>query len=109
MIIVVKVVNRKEGNDQESIKLPNTFRSKIPNGKKDALKVTAPQSKHYKQKSKPCKEMTDILNHSRSIALERSVKKNYWRGGGGGWGGGWGSSGGLTSILRGHNPSLVLP
>ena len=33
-------VNRKEGIDQESIQLPNTFRSKTPKGKKDALKVT---------------------------------------------------------------------
>ena len=47
-----KILNRKEGNDQESIQLPNTFRSKTPKGKKDALKATAPQSKHYKQKAK---------------------------------------------------------
>ena len=46
------IVNRKEGNDQESIQLPNTFRFKTPTGKKDALKVTALQSKHYKQKAK---------------------------------------------------------
>ena len=45
-------MNRKEGNDQESIQLPNTFRTKTPKGKKDALKVTAPQSKLYKQKAK---------------------------------------------------------
>ena len=43
-------LNRKEDNDQESIQLPNTFRSKTP--KKDALKVTAPQSKDDKQKAK---------------------------------------------------------
>ena len=43
---------RKEGNDQESIQLPNTFDSKTPKGKKDAFKATAPQSKHYKQKAK---------------------------------------------------------
>ena len=41
-------VNRKEGNDQELIQLPNIFRSKTPAGKKGALKVTSPQSKHYK-------------------------------------------------------------
>ena len=52
MLSWVKHENRKEGNDQESIQLPNTFRSKIPKGKKDALKVTAPQLKHYKQKAK---------------------------------------------------------
>ena len=45
-------VNRNESNDQESIQLPNTFRSKTPKGKKDALKVTAQQSKYYKQKAK---------------------------------------------------------
>ena len=43
---------RKEGNDQESIQLPNTFRSKTPKGKKDVLKATASRSKHYKQKAK---------------------------------------------------------
>ena len=52
MLSWVKYENRKEGNDQESIQLPNTFRSKIPKGKKDALKVMAPQLKHYKQKAK---------------------------------------------------------
>ena len=26
-------VTRKEGNDQESLQLPNTFRSRTPNGK----------------------------------------------------------------------------
>ena len=36
----------------ESIQLPNTFHSKTPKGKKDTLKATAPQSKHYKQKAK---------------------------------------------------------
>ena len=46
------VINRKEGNDQESIQLLETFRFKTPKGKKDALKETAPQSKHYKQKVK---------------------------------------------------------
>ena len=95
--------NRKESNDQESIKLPNTFHSKISKGKKDALKVTASQSKHYKQKAKRTvsskgqflqKKMakrlskiknftktymqrhtlTDVVNHSWSTALERSVK-----------------------------------
>ena len=45
-------INRKVGNDQESIQLPNTFRSKTPKGKKGELKVTALQSKHYKQTAK---------------------------------------------------------
>ena len=40
---VSRGVNRKEGNDQESIQLPNTFRSKTPKRMKDALKVMAPQ------------------------------------------------------------------
>ena len=48
----MKSTHRKESNDQESIQLPHTFRSKIPKVKKDALKVTAPQSKHYKQKAR---------------------------------------------------------
>ena len=40
-----KVINTKKDNDQESIQLPNTFRSKTPKGKKDDFKVTAQQSK----------------------------------------------------------------
>ena len=90
-------INRKEGNDQESIQLPNTFRSKTPKGKKDALKATELQSKHYKQKAKRTVSFpkigqtaiqnkknqdirhtkTEIVNHSRSTALNRSVKY-YW-------------------------------
>ena len=81
-------------------------------GKKDALKATAPQSKHFKQKDKRTvafpkigqtaiqnknftrtymqrHTMTKIVNRSRSNALERSVKTLRGRGGGGG-GGGWG-------------------
>ena len=42
-------LNREEGNDQESIQLPNTFRSKTPKGKEDAVKATATKSKHYRQ------------------------------------------------------------
>ena len=53
--------------------------------------------------------MTDIVNHSRSTALERSVKELMGEGRGGGGGGGRGGgerrgTGGLKSILRGHNP-----
>ena len=44
--------NRKEGSDQNSMQLPNTFRFKKPKEKKKALKETIPQSKHYKQKAK---------------------------------------------------------
>ena len=107
------VANKKEGNDQESKQLPNTFRFKTPKGKKGALKAPAPQSKHYKQKAKRtvsfpkfCQTaiqniyftktymqrhtMTEILNYSRSTALERSVKILMGVG--------------LKSILRGHNP-----
>ena len=36
-------INRKEDNDQESIQFTNTFHSKTPKGKKDALKATTPQ------------------------------------------------------------------
>ena len=45
MILVLTdgVLNRKEGNDQESIQLRYTFRSKTPKGKKDAIKATAPR------------------------------------------------------------------
>ena len=49
MVPINMIKTRKECNDQESIQIPNTFSSKTPNGKKNALKVTAPQSKHYKQ------------------------------------------------------------
>ena len=97
-------INRKEGNDQESIQLPNTFRSKILKGKKHALKATAPQSKHYKQKAKRMVSFpkigqtviqnkkkitrtymqrhtnTERVNNSRITALDRSVKYNW------GWG-----------------------
>ena len=45
-------INRREGNDQESIRLPNSFRSKTPKGKTEALKIIALQSNHYKQKAK---------------------------------------------------------
>ena len=51
-INVQALENKIEGNDQESIQVPNTFHSKTPKGKKGAPKVTASQSKHYKQKAK---------------------------------------------------------
>ena len=83
------------------------FPSKTPKGKKDALKATTPQSKHYKQKAKRTDigqtaiqislghTMTEIVNHSRSTALERSVKSLTWE---------WGWGGGLKSILGDHKP-----
>ena len=87
-------------------------RAKASNGRKGALKATSSQSKHDKQEAKMAVSFpkigqtaiqnnntnsnnnnnkitrTEIVNHSRITALERSVKY-YW---------------GLKSILRGHNP-----
>ena len=45
---VTLMINRKEGNGQETIHLPNTGKME----KKNALKAIASQSKHYKQKAK---------------------------------------------------------
>ena len=50
-LLVGKYPNRKEGNDQESKHLPNTFRPRHQR-EKNALKATAPQVKQYKQKAK---------------------------------------------------------
>ena len=59
---------RKEDNDQESIQLPNTFRSKAAKGTKDALKVTALQSNTTSRKPKgqfrPKNGQTDIQTKS---------------------------------------------
>ena len=41
-----------EGNDQESIQLPNAFHPRHQGERRTHLKVTAQQSKHYKQKAK---------------------------------------------------------
>ena len=76
---LVSAYMSKEGNDQESIQLPNTFRSKTPKGKKDALKVTAPQSKHYKQKSERTVSsqifgQTDIQNKKKNAPTCKSIK-----------------------------------
>ena len=35
----ILIFNTKKGHDQKFIQLPNTFRSKTPKGKKDALKA----------------------------------------------------------------------
>ena len=60
-------LNRKEGNGQESIQLPNTFRSKTPKGKKDALKVNAPQPKHYRQKAtKMARKLSKIKKNTKT-------------------------------------------
>ena len=71
----------------------NYLKPFVQKGKKDALKATTLQSKHYKQKAKRTVSpqnngqnkkfirlyiqrhtMTEIVNQSRSTALERSVK-----------------------------------
>ena len=44
-------INGKEGNDQESESIQSR-NTKTPKGKKDALKATAAQSNHYKQKAR---------------------------------------------------------
>ena len=102
MLRTVSSMDRKEGDGQEQIQLPNTFRSKTPKGKKDAVKVTAQQSKHHKQKAKRTASSkkkkkkknsqmaiqnknhtkthtqrhitTEPANHSRSTAPERPAK-----------------------------------
>ena len=70
----VRYVNRKEGNDQESIQLPNTFRSKTPKWKKAAIKVTAPQSKHYKQK---VKSSVFPPKHGQTAIQNKNFTKTY--------------------------------
>ena len=70
-INVQALENKIEGNDQESIQLPNTFHSKTPKGKKGAPKVTASQSKHYKQKAK------DSLFPKMAKRLSKIKKKNH--------------------------------
>ena len=74
---------------------------KTTNGKKDALKAPTPtvcpqnigqmaiQNKNFTRTYMQRHTMTEIVNNSRSTALERSVNS---------------LTGGLKSILRGHNP-----
>ena len=95
--MVKKHLNRKDGNDQKSIQLPNTFHPRHQREKRTHLKATGPQSKHYKQKAKRTVSFPkignrlskvknlpghtwnrEIVNHSRSIAL---VSKHFT----GGW------------------------
>ena len=117
--------NRKQGNDQESIQVSNPFHPRHQQKKREALKATTPQSKHYKQKAKRTVSfpkigqtaiqnnnkkikihqdimqrrhtMIKIVNNSRSTTLERPV--NILRGGARGRG-----RGEAKSILRGQNP-----
>ena len=65
--------NRKEDNDQESIQLPNIFSSKKPKRTKDALRVTASQSKHYKQKAK---RTVSSQNGQTAIQKKKKTKKH---------------------------------
>ena len=79
-------INRKEGNDQESIQLPKHLPSKTPKGNKDALKATVPQSKHFKQKAKrrvsfPHKKSTKRLSKIKKKSLGHTCKTGllyYW-------------------------------
>ena len=53
----------------------NTFCSKTPNGKKDAIKVTAPQSKHYKQKAKRTVSSKQNAKWLSKIKMHKKKKK----------------------------------
>ena len=77
-------LNRKEGIYQESVQLSNTFRSKTPKGKKDALKATAPKSKHCKQKAertvscpKMAKRLSKIKHFTKTYMQRMSVQIFY--------------------------------
>ena len=97
--------NRKESNDQESIKLPNTFRPRHQRERRTHLKQrhkenttnqnkqkakrtvffpkngqTAIQNKHFTKIYMQRHTMTEIVNHSRSTVLERSVNTFLWVG-----------------------------
>ena len=92
-------MNRKEGNDQESIQLPNTFHSKTPRhqrGRRTHIKKwhhnqnttsrklkgqvlpkkwpNGYQNKKFTKTYMQRHTLTDIVNHSKSTALEQSVK-----------------------------------
>ena len=93
-----RCLNRKEGNDQEPIQLPNTFRPETKRERRTHLKQRhhnqnttsrKPKQQFLSQKlaerlSKIIKKITraymqrhttaEIVNHSRSTALERSEK-----------------------------------
>ena len=103
---------KKEGNDQESIQLPNTFRprhlwerrthlkqrhhnqnttSRKPKGQFLSRKrngQTASRNKNVTRTYMQRHTITEIVNHSRSTA----------------WNGQQNFTGWLKSILRGHNP-----
>ena len=63
------------------------------------LSQTTIKNKNFSRTYMQRQTMTEIVNHSRNTAPERSVKLLLGLDGGMGWGGG----GGLKSILRGHN------
>ena len=92
-------VNSKEGSDQESIQLPNNFRQRHQRERMTHLK-----QRHHNQNTKAESQkdrfvsqkwpngfynkkitriymqrhtMAEIVDHSRNIAFERSVKNNW--------------------------------
>ena len=84
-------IKRKEDNDQESIQLPNTFlprhererrhHNQNNTGRKPKDRLfsqkncqTAIQNKYFTRTYMQRHSMTEIVNHNRSTALERSVK-----------------------------------
>ena len=73
---------RKKANDQESIQLPNTFQFKTPKGMKDALKVMAQRSNHFKETAK-----RTVSSKTWPNGYEKKKKKELTGGGTGGGGG----------------------
>ena len=109
--VCVCIANKKESNNLESIQLPNTFRRRHQRERRTHLKQrhqnttsssqkdnffskkigqTAIQNKNFTRTYMQRRTTIEVINHSRSTGLERSVKI-FLRGG-------------LKSILRGHNP-----
>ena len=99
-------MNRKEGNGHESIQLPNTFRSRHERERRTHLKQghhnhnttsrkpkeqfpfphigqTAIENENFTRTCMQRQTMIEIVNHSRSTALERSVRILLGEGGGG--------------------------
>ena len=62
----IKVANRKGGYDRKAIQIPNTVRSKTTKGKKDALKVTASQSKHLQAENQ--NDSFFLINFSKRLS-----------------------------------------
>ena len=106
-VAMAKVLKGKEGNDQESIQLPNTFHSKHQRGRRTFLKqrhhnqnITSRKPNGYQK----WKFHQDI--HAKTYNDRNSIPQQKYRLGtisktltGGGAGGG---GRGLKSILRGH-------